>query len=70
MTAFHQQVDTFIEEVRDTHKNIKESIQKMEESNMMMRQEHEKKLKIAYCIGGGALGLSIINIVLQALGVI
>lgn len=66
----HQQVNDFISEVHAAETEIKESIQRMEESNADAHLRYEKKIKIVYSIGGTAVGLSIIQFILQIMGVL
>ena len=69
LAGVHQQVDKFICEIYVTHTEIKDAIKKLEEANSISHIIYEKRIKIAYCVGGTALGLSIINYILQILGV-
>ena len=70
LADFHRQVDNFISEVKNTHSEIRESILKCEEANACAHIRYEKRIKIAYYIGGTALGLSIINYVLTLMGIL
>jgi hypothetical protein len=62
-------VNNFISEVHIAHDEIKYSIKNLEDVNMASHIIYEKRIKIAYYVGGTALGLSIINDILQILGV-
>ena len=70
LAGFHQQVDDFISEVHTVHAEIKDSIKNLENANTTSHIIYEKRIRIAYYVGGTALGLSIINYILQILGVI
>ena len=69
LASLHQQVNNFISEVHIAHDEIKYSIKNLEDVNMASHIIYEKRIKIAYYVGGTALGLSIINYILQILGV-
>ncbi len=60
----------FISEVKNTHVEIKESLRKLEEVNDTAHLSYEKRIKTAYYVGGSAVGLSIINYILQILGIL
>ena len=66
---FHQQVNNFISEVHAAHDEIKISIKNLEDVNTASHIIYEKRIKTAYYVGGTALVLSIINYILQILGV-
>ncbi|NDV63803.1 hypothetical protein [Bacteroides sp. 224] len=70
LASLHQQMESFIKEVHSSENEIKETIQKMSESNTSAYLLYEKRIKIAYCIGGSALGLLVVNFILQILGVL
>ena len=67
---FHKQVDDFIRETRSEHARIYDLIHQMEADNNIIRQQYNKKCKIAYWIGGCAAGLTVINYILQLIGVL
>ena len=70
LAGFHEQVDDFISEVHSLQKEIKEYIIKLEEVNTTAHSKYEKRIKIAYYIGGGAIGISVTNFILQLLGIL
>ena len=70
LAGFHEQVDDFISEVHFLQKEIKDSIIKLEEVNTTAHSKYEKRIKIAYYIGGGAIGISLTNFILQLLGIL
>ena len=70
IASLHQQIYSFIEEVHSSENEIKETLQKMSESNNSAHLQYEKRIKISYCIGSSALGLLVLNFMLQILGVL
>lgn len=70
LDAFHKQVDAFIKETCSEHARIYDLIHQMEADNNIIRQQYDKKCKIAYWIGGCAAGLTVINYILQLIGVL
>ena len=70
LAEFHRQVDNLISEVHIAQREIKESIIKMEEKNTAAHSRYEKRIKIAYYVGGSAVGLSVINYILQIIGIL
>ena len=69
LADFHQQVNNYISEVHAAHDEIKLSIKNLEDVNTASHIIYEKRIKTAYYVGGTALVLSIINYILQILGV-
>ena len=67
---FHKQVDDFIRETRSEHARIYDLIHQMEADNDFTRKQYNKKIKIAYWISGSAAGLTVINYILQIIGVL
>ena len=65
-----EKLDSFITEVRITTDEIKESIKKQEKVNSDAHFRFEKRIKTAYYIGGSAVGLSLVNYLLQILGIL
>ncbi len=70
LTKLHQQVANYISEANATHAEIKDSIRQIEEDNCSAHLKYEKKIKTAYYIGGSAIGLLIINYILQILEIL
>ena len=70
LAEFHKKIDVFISEVNTTHDEIRKSIKKLEEENEKAHIRYDKHIRIAYCIGGTALGLSILNYVFQLIGLL
>ena len=70
ITKLQDQMNQLISEVHTTTKEIKESINNLEKANTDAHLQYERKIKTAYYISGSAIGLSIINYLLQILGII
>ena len=70
LKSFHEQVDAFISEVHSTESEIKDSIRKMQETNSSAHLLYEKRIKIAYGLGCTGIVVSIINLILQMVGVL
>ena len=66
----HQNLSSFIEATNSEQEKIKETIHQMEIENNLVRQQYDKRMKIAYWIGGCAVGLTIVNYVLQFIGIL
>ena len=66
----HKNLDSFIDATHSEQEKIKETIRQMEADNDLMRQQYNKKMKIAYWIGGCAAGLTIVNYILQFIGLL
>ncbi len=66
----HQNLSSFIEATNSEQEKIKETIHQMEIENNLVRQQYDKRMKIAYWIGGCAVGLTIVNYVLQFIGLL
>lgn len=67
---FHKQIDDFIRDIRSEHKKIYDLIHQMKDHNNIVRQQYNKKIKIAYWVGGSTAGLIVINYILQIIGVL
>ena len=67
---FHKQVDDFIRETRSEHARIYDLIHQLEADNDFTRKQYNKKIKIAYWISGSVAGLTVINYILQIIGVL
>ena len=70
ITELQDQMSHFISDVHTTTKEIKESINNLEKANTDAHLQYERKIKTAYYISGSAIGLSIINYLLQILEII
>jgi ABC-type transporter Mla subunit MlaD len=65
-----QQLDSFTFSTQNSLNGLMESMTKQEHANIEMRLKLEKKLKIAYCVGGGAVVITLLNYLLQILNVL
>ena len=63
-------LNAFIKEAHSELERVNGLIHQMEESNNLVRLQYDKKLRTAYWIGGSAVGLSVINYILQIVGVL
>ena len=63
-------LNAFIKEAHSELERVNDLIHQMEESNNLVRLQYDKKLRTAYWIGGSAVGLSVINYILQIVGVL
>ena len=70
LEGFHKQIDDFIRETRSEHARIYDLIHQMEADNDFTRKQYNKKIKIAYWISGSAAGLTVMNYILQIIGVL
>ena len=68
--GLHKKLDCFIEETHKEQEKILGLIDHMEDDNRIARLQFNKKLKIAYWVGGSAIGLAITNYILQLFEVI
>jgi hypothetical protein len=65
-----QQLDSFTFSTQNSLNGLMESMTKQEHANIEMRLKLEKKLKIAYCVSGGAVVITLLNYLLQILNVL
>ena len=63
-------LNAYIKEAHSELERVNGLIHQMEESNNLVRLQYDKKLRTAYWIGGSAVGLSVINYILQIVGVL
>ena len=70
LEGLHKQVDSFIKETYHTKNVIKKSIDEFVAAQKEKNQQVDKKVKIAYCVGGGSVALSLIHLFLQLLGIL
>ena len=70
LLGLHRKLDLFIEETHAEQERISRLMDHLEEDNKEAHLQFNKKLKIAYWIGGSAAGLAIINYILQVLEVL
>lgn len=65
-----QQLDSFTFSTQNSLNGLMESMTKQERANKEMRLKLEKKLRIAYCVGVGAVVITLLNYLLQILNVL
>ena len=68
--GLHKQIDEFIMETHKVEKSTKSSIEEIKSSQQEQDLEVGKKIKIAYGIAGGSVILSLVQLILQLLGVL
>ena len=67
---WHEKLELFIKQGNTRLERIERLIQQAENDNTLLHQQYNKKLKIAYWIGGSATGLIIANYILQIIGLL
>ena len=67
---WHEKLELFIKQGNTRLERIERLIQQAENNNTLLHQQYNKKLKIAYWIGGSATGLIIANYILQIIGLL
>ena len=70
LLGLHEKLDDYITETHSKHEKIDALIHQMEADNKLIRQQYDKKNKIAYWIGGSAAVLTVIDYILQIIGVL
>ena len=70
LSGLHDKLNTFIKETHSEQEKIEKLIRQMEDDNNLVRLQYNKKLKIAYWVGGTAVGLTVINYILQIIGIL
>ncbi len=70
LLGLHEKLDAFIEETHLGLERIDGLIHQLEEINYHAHLQHNKKIKIAFWLGGSAVGLIVINYILQIIGVL
>ena len=70
LSGLHDKLNTFIKETHSEQEKIEKLIRQMEDDNNLVRLQYNKKLKIAYWVGGSAVGLTVINYILQIIGIL
>lgn len=70
IVAFHQQIERLNQRVHTTENEIKATINNIADANSPLLLTYNKKVRIAYCIGGSALGLSILHFILHVFAVL
>ena len=70
LLGLHEKLDAFIKETHSEQERIVGLIHQIKEDNYHAHLQYNKKNKIAFWIGGGAVGLTVINIILQIIGIL
>ena len=70
LLGLHEKLDAFIEETHLGLERIDGLIHQLEEINYHAHLQYNKKIKIAFWLGGSAVGLIVINYILQIIGVL
>lgn len=70
MIDWHEKLELFIKQGNTRLERVDTLIQQAEHDNTLLHQQYNKKLKIAYWIGGSATGLIIANYILQIIGLL
>jgi len=68
--GWHEKLELFIKQGNTRLERIESLIQRAENENTLLHQQYNKKLKIAYWIGGSAISLIIVNYILQIMGLL
>lgn len=70
LLGLHEKLDAFIKETYSEQKRIEGLIHQLEEDNHHAHLQYNKRIKIAFWLGGSAVGLIVINYILQIIGVL
>ena len=70
LLGLHEKMDAFIRETHSVHERIDGLIHQLEDDNYHAHLQYNKKIKIAYWLGGSAVALIVINFILQIIGVL
>ena len=70
LLGLNEKLDAFIEETHIGLERIEGLIHQLEEDNYHDHLQYNKKIKVAFWIGGSAVGLIVINYILQIIGVL
>ena len=70
LLGLHEKLDAFIEETHLGVERIEGLIHQLEEGNFHAHLQYNKKIKIAFWLGGSAVGFIVINYILQIIGVL
>lgn len=68
--GWHEKLELFIKQGNTRLERIESLIQRAKNENTLLHQQYNKKLKIAYWIGGSAISLIIVNYILQIMGLL
>jgi chromosome segregation ATPase len=70
LLGLHEKVNAFIKETHSGQERIEGLIHQLEEDNHLAHMQYNKEIKIAFWLGGSAVGLIVINYILQIIGVL
>lgn len=70
LSGLHEKLDVFIKETSSRQERLEKIIQRMEADHNLVLLQYNKKIKIAYWVGGSAVGLTVINYILQITGIL
>ena len=70
LLGIHEKLDVFIKETNSEQERIVDLIHQLEKDSYQAHLQYNKKIKIAYWIGGCAVGLIVVNYILQIIGVL
>lgn len=67
---WHEKLELFIKQGNSRLEKIESLILQAENDNTLLHQQYNKKIKIAYWIGGSAISLIIVNYIFQIMGLL
>ncbi|MBR8763609.1 hypothetical protein IX335_000824 [Porphyromonas levii] len=70
LARLHQRVDSFIQETQDEKHSLRRSINELRSAQQEKNEQVDKKLKVAYGVAGGAVALSLTQLILLLLGIL
>jgi hypothetical protein len=70
LLGLHEKFDEFIEETHLGLERIEGLIHQLEKDNYHAHLQYNKKIKVAFWLGGSAVGFIVINYILQIIGVL
>lgn len=70
LSGLNEILNIFMKKTHSEQERIEGLIHQMEVDNNLVRLQYNKKIKIAYWVGGSAVGLTIANFLLQIVGVL
>lgn len=70
LAGLHQRVDSFIQETQDEKHSLRRSINELRSAQQEKNEQVDKKLKVAYGIAGGAVTLSLTQLILLLMGIL
>ena len=70
LSDLHDNLNAFIKETHLEQERIDKLIHQMEVDHNLVRLQYNKRLKIAYWVGGSTASLIVINYILQIIGIL